>query len=738
MNLRRNFSGDSIEKEKKMILCEYSSPILTNEGYPDDNGYRVYKCKVVEGDTTCVKGDIIIINGNNIPAGQGLRYLVEGNWKKTEKYGSQFHVTAFEEIIPNTYNGIVGFLSSGRIEGITPSIAELIYCKFRNETIQILDEDVNRLCEVDGISTITCEKIIASYEKERIFKKILVKLKKYGITENLLKKVFKEHGKETEHVIIENPYILNEFGFSMKNIERMSSQMNLQENIIGKAEAVILNIIKSFEDENGNSCIPIEIFNANCKKNAYRYKLTNEVIRTAKEKLIKEGKIIIFGDCLFRKQMDFIESEIAKEFFRITNGYKYHSSIDIEAEIKESEKLLKCKLHSQQREAVKAALQNGLLIITGGPGTGKTTVIKVLRNIYERVLKKDMMFLAPTGRAAARMKESSGYSAFTIHKHLHIYDDNAEEKQGTCIMESCTVCDESSMLDMMVGKRLLQSIKTGSQLVILGDVEQLPSVGPGAMLRDMINSGFIPTVALTKVFRQSSTSNIYLNCRKIVKGNLSLEYGDDFVLLDAYTQEEAADLMADSFMREVATYGIDEVCCLCPFRKATPTGVSSMNKRIQSMYNPPGKNKPELIHFESQTVFRLGDRIMNLRNTNLASNGDLGTIVMVGKNCIVGKFGTVEITYDYNQLDDVMLAYCMTIHKSQGSEFKSVISTMLESHGDMLQMNLFNTAVSRAKAKFILVGNEIAINMAILNREGISRHTMLRERIENEFRKRGA
>lgn len=716
-----------------MIQCEYLSTRFSNEGFPNDNGYRVYDCKVIKPDDQCSEGDTIRICGYNIPQAKSLQYLFDGMWKET-KYGKQFQVVTFDEIITPTYKGIVGYLSSGKIKGITPSLAEKIYHVFRNETIAVLDVDAKRLREVPGIGPEKCNQIIESYEKERVLKKIVLKYRQFKVSEKVLQMVYKDYGKNTEKLLEENPYILNEYGVDIMVIDKFSK--NLPSSHTGKAEAIILSAIKESE-EAGNTCVPSEEYYQSVIKKAARYKIQKNILSQAEDNLCRQGKVIYLEDCVARKQMYDVESDCARELFRILNGFHFDSTINIDEEIKTSEKRLRCSLHIIQKEAVKKAIQSGILIITGGPGTGKTTVVKVIRDIFERVLKKSMMFIAPTGRAAARMKESSGYPAFTAHKKLQIFDDNLYDKQAFCVEEDCTVCDETSMVDVHVGRRIFQSIKTGNQLILLGDVEQLPSVGPGAVLKDMIDSGYIPTVCLTKVFRQSSDSNIYLNCRKIVKGNLSLEYGDDFVLLDAYTQEEAADLMADTFMREVEEFGLKNVCCLTPFRRKTPTGAVAMNKRIQKLINPPDKEKPEIFHFSTGTIFRLGDRVMSLRNTEKTSNGDLGFIVEVIGDGITVEFSECTVRYECEELDDIALAYCMTIHKSQGSEFKSVISTMLESHGDMLQMNLLNTAVSRAKVRYTCVGNEEAINIAILNRDGITRCTKLCEKIISIFQQKG-
>lgn len=711
------------------MIVEYLSTKFSNEGFEDDNGYRVYCCKVVEPDANCNEGDTIIITGYNIPKANNLRYIVEGKWKSS-KFGVQYAVTSFEELIVPNYKGIVGYLSSGRIKGVTPAIAERIYHIFRNETIKILDADTERLREVPGISNEKIKQIVESYKSERVLKKLLVEYKKYNVTEKILSNIFKMYGNETEKKLRENPYLLAEFGIPLSTITKYD---NLQEGHIGRAKAVILNAVKEAEKLNGNTYIPFNTYLEFVQKDARKYKVNKNLLSKAEDALCESNDLIYMDNGVSRKSVYDVESDCAKELYRIVKNYSPNLNINIDEEITKSEQKLKCSLHINQREAVKQALLNGVLLITGGPGTGKTTVVKVMRDIIENVLHKNVLFLAPTGRAAARMKESSGYPAFTAHKKLQIFDENLYEKQGYLIEENCTVCDETSMVDIYVARRILQGVKSGNQIIFLGDVEQLPSVGPGAFFKDMIDSGYITTVCLTKVFRQAANSNIYLNCRKIVKGNLSLEYGDDFVLLYAYDQEEAAEIMTDIFVREVERLGLKEVCCLAPLRRYTATGAVAMNNRIQAVINPPSKDKPELYYSPTKTIYRLGDRVMSKRNTDKTCNGDLGFITKIEDEHIYVQYYDCGVGYAYDELEQISLAYCMTIHKSQGSEFKSVITTMLESHGEMLQMNLFNTVVSRAKTRFICVGNQEAINMAILNREGVMRYTKLCEKIISIF-----
>lgn len=715
------------------MLVEYVNTVLSNAGYSDDDGYRVYRCRVLEPDDSCKQGDEIIITGYDLPASDNLRYLVAGKWKDHPKYGRQYNVMSFEDIIPRTCKGIVGYLSSGRIKGVTPALAERIYHEFRNETITILDEKPEALLEIPGIGEQKYKDIIKSYYEDRILKKLFVKYKRYGVSEKIIKKMFFQYGKETEKSIQENPYLLCNFGATIREVDRMAT--TLPSDHTGRAKAVILETIMQYENE-GNTCMPFQQYYKSCLELSRRFRISREMLSRAESELCQSGELIYYEKAAERKMMSDIEDECAKQIFRITNSFELDSlkAEDTENEISMSERKLHCRLHIQQREAVKTALLNGITIISGGPGTGKTTIVQVIRDIIENRLHSDVVFLSPTGRAASRMKESSGYDAFTVHKKLKIYDDSSDN-QEVVIPEKNTVCDEFSMVDIYLLRRLLQSIQSGSRLIILGDVEQLPSVGPGAVLRDLIQCKQIATVFLTKVFRQSSGSNIYLNCRKIVKGNLSLEYGDDFVLLSAFSQEEAADLVVDAFIREVDEFGLDDVCCICPFKGSMPTGVAALNKRIQAIINPPSVGKAE-IHCGTD-IFRVGDRVMNLKNLEDVSNGDIGYIVRIDGQTMTVKYGKINLSYNNEELKDssVALAYCMTIHKSQGSEFKSVITPLLEDYAryNMLQMNLMNTAISRAKVRYTCVGNENALKIAICNRQGAQRYTMLCEKIKVLF-----
>ena len=683
-------------------------------------------CCVLVPDEHCNAGDRIMASGASLFI--GCEFSCSGVWDN-----KLFRITTYEVILPSSYDEIINFFIS--FHGITHQTAELIYKKFRNESVKILDEDPELFKTVPGVSQETLEQLETDYTKMRYYQHLSRKFAKYRFPESALERVFQKYKRKTSEILNQNPYILCEYGVRIADVDRIvrNAQQSTQ-----RTAAIILNTLERYESS-GNVCMPYDTYVKAVKQSSSSMKAIPSTLSKAEESLVNSDSVVYYNGYAYRKKMFDIENNIVKQLYRIWADYKA-PDVNIDEEIRTSEKLLSCRLHEQQRKAVKYAILSGVLVVTGGPGTGKTTVIKVIADIQERVLHKSLTFIAPTGRAASRMKESTGRKSYTIHKRLNLgvgadSDDAAHE--STTIEENCAFVDEISMLDIHVASKLFESIISGNQVIMFGDPNQLPSVGPGAVLKDMIDSGVIPTVYLTKVFRQSYTSNIYLNCRKIIKGNLSLEYGDDFVLLEAYMPAAAKNSIVSSFITEVQQHGLQNVCCLTPYRKGD-TGCDVINKLLQQEVNPPSEDKPDIYYAPNNIYFRVGDRVMNLKNKSTVSNGDLGFITEVDDSCITVRFDDHDELYALDQLGELELGYAMTIHKSQGSEFKVIVSVLLTSYKDMLQMNLFNTAVSRAKEKFILVGNETAINMAIKNRSGIHRDTGLTQKLQLYWKKKAA
>lgn len=692
------------------------------------------KCEAFQGDFArcfvlaqdnhchCAVGDHILTIGANVFI--GCEFDCTGIWEK-----ELLKITTYEVILPSSYNTIKNFFLS--FNGVTSQTTELIYKKFRNDSVKILDENPDLFKTVPGVPSEILDQIETSYIKRRYYQHLSRKFAKYKFSESALEQVFQKYRRKTLEILNQNPYILCDYGVRIADVDRIVK--NPQQSI-QRSAAIIQNVLEQYE-HSGNVCMPYSIYQKTVKQLSVSMKAAPSTLSEAEELLLNTEAVIYYNGAAYRKKMFDLENNIVKQLYRICSSYKT-PNINIDEEICNSEKLLSCRLHEQQRKAVKYAILSGVLIVTGGPGTGKTTVIKVIADIQERVMHKTLTFIAPTGRAASRMKESTGKNSSTIHKHLNLGVGSDSYKANTVIEENCAFVDEVSMLDIQVASKLFESIISGNQIIMFGDPNQLPSVGPGAVLKDMIDSGVIPTVYLTKVFRQFYTSNIYLNCRKIIKGNLSLEYGDDFVLLESSTSLEAKEYIVSAFVSEVKRCGLKNVCCLTPYRRGD-TGCDAINNLLQQEVNPPSENKPDLYYAPRHIYFRLGDRVMNLKNKVSVSNGDLGFVTEVDDSSITVRFDDHEEIYAVDQLGELELGYAMTIHKSQGSEFKVVISVLLTSYKEMLQMNLFNTAISRAKEKFILAGNKLAINMAIKNRSG-NRDTGLTQKLQLFWKKKVA
>ena len=409
---------------------------------------------------------------------------------------------------------------------------------------------------------------------------------------------------------------------------------------------------------------------------------------------------------------------------------------NLDAELDKEEKLLKIRFAPEQREAVKTALTNGISIITGGPGTGKTSIQRAILDIYSHNNPKNIICCcAPTGRAARRMEESTGYDSSTVHKALCLMaGEDGEYGSPENIDADLVLIDETSMLDIYLSGNLFSALKPGTQVIFVGDADQLPSVGPGAVLNEMIGCGRIPTVRLEKVFRQSAGSRIATNAKLIKQNNVGLEYGDDFQFIDSSDIAVSADLIARMYVEEVDKYGVDNVALLTPFRQRTETGANALNEKIRDIINPSSPDKPEITH--GKRLFRKGDKVMQIKNRDDVNNGDIGYIVRI-ESCAGDKTAYIDFgdgrvkEYDSTELDLIDLGYASTIHKAQGAEYKSVIINLQKAHYVMLTRPLVYTAVTRGKERVIFVGDRKALCTAIKRTDTEKRGTRLAKRIRD-------
>ncbi len=673
--------------------------------------------------------------GYCLPITDKLRFDIHGRWKKSEKHGLQYEVENYDEVITPSKEGIISYLSSGQIKGIGPVIAGRIYDAFGDSTLDILDTEPDRLLSIRGISPAKLVKIKESYLVNRAARDVVAFLTPYGITANRAVRFYMEYGNEAIKIVKENPYRLSELsGIGFLTADKIAMSLGFERISVERVDAGMIYTLKAAESR-GHLCMEKHDFIHECQKILDTPGLTEEMIANRATWLLHNADLVSYEGNVYRLEVAWAEERLAKRIARLLSSSGSHEIENLDDLIDAEEDSLRIKFAPEQRDAISMALTNRFSIITGGPGTGKTMIQRAIIDIYRKIdASKSICCCAPTGRAARRMEESTRQPASTVHKALGLVagEDGAynlpEELQDDLIL-----VDEVSMLDIYLAGYFFDAIKKEAQVVFIGDADQLPSVGPGAVLSEMINCGCIPIARLDKVFRQTAGSRIAINAKLIRHGNLNLEYGTDFLFLDSPDMEESADSLVDLYLREVAAYGVDNVALLSPFRQKTVTGVNALNDRIQEKINPLHSGFDEVT--KGNKKFRVGDKVMQTKNKLDVNNGDIGYIRSIDKS---GGYVSLEIDfgdgrikeYDSDDLDMIELGYATTIHKSQGAEYESVIINLQSAHSVMLVRPLIYTAITRGKGKVIIVGERKALCTAIRRTDTERRGTCLAKRIK--------
>lgn len=676
--------------------------------------------------------------GYCLPTADTIRYELQGHWSKNPKHGVQFEVENYDEVIIPTKEGIIAYLTSGQIKGIGPKLAERIYQAYGNASLDVLDKEPEKLLSISGISEGKLKKICDSYLANRGARDVVAFLSPHGITPNRAVRLYREYGEETMEIVKKHPYRLCEIaGIGFKTADKIAMSMGFDKLSTERVDEGMLYTMTEAETK-GHLCLEKHEFIKECQKTLDTPQLTEEMLANRALRLLYDNQLVSYKGNVYRQKTAQAEQQLAEMIIRKLKLCQVRTYSDLDAELDKEERLLNLKLAPEQRDAVKVALSNGVAVITGGPGTGKTLIQRAILDIYRRKNPgKEICCCAPTGRAARRMEESTGFSSSTVHKALGLMAGEDDEYDGLAMLDADLIlADEISMLDIYLAANLFRAVNARSQVILVGDAEQLPSVGPGAVLREIIASNCIPVVRLDKVFRQNKGSRIAINAKLIRHGNLSLEYGADFQFVDSANIQESADIIVRLYKEEISKYGIDNVALLTPYRQRTETGVNAMNERLQELVNPPSESKKEID--VGKRKFRTGDKVMQIKNHEDVSNGDIGYITKISTNgdetTVYVDFGDGKIMeYDSSELDMLDLGYASTVHKSQGSEYKSVILNLQCAHHIMLNRALVYTAITRGKEKVTIVGERKALCIAIKRTDAEKRGTCLGIRLQ-EFK----
>ena len=722
------------------MLCTFKRLIYPKVPPPEDSGYRIALYQPCEKLRDAAGHPVTEVKavGFFLPTGENLSYELKGRWARDSKYGVQFEVEGYEEIITPTKEGIVGYLSSGQIKGIGPKTAEKIFQAFGTDTLRILDEEPERLLSIPGISEGKLKKIQESYLANRGARDVVAFLVPHGVTPNRAVKVYQAFGKDSMDILRRHPYRLCEVaGIGFLTADQIARSLGLDPRSPERVDAALLHTLQEVEQQ-GHLCLEKHDLLRQSLKLLRTEGLTEAMAAVRAGRLVEENKLVTYHKWVYRWPTAQAEEKLARQVASMLSFKQKGQEDGLAQKLSAVEKELGMALNDQQRKAVLTAVRSPLSIITGGPGTGKTLTQRALLALYKKLYPNHtVQCCAPTGRAARRMEESTGETAQTLHKAMQL----SHLEDGTycapkMLEADLVLVDEVSMMDAFLAERLLEALPEGCQLVLIGDADQLPSVGPGVVLRELIASGQVPVVRLTKIYRQHVGSRIAINAALIRTGNLHLEYGSDFVFVESANLEASAGMMEELYLREVGRFGVDNVALLSPFRKKTETGVNALNPRLREWVNPKSPDKLEVSH--GKRLFRLGDKVMQTKNHEEVSNGDIGTVTSI-TNTDEGPLVTVDfgdgraVEYDSSKLELLDLAYATTIHKSQGAEYDSVIISIQSAHAVMLTRPLLYTAITRAKKRVILVGERKALCMAIRRVDTDQRNTQLAAQILDQI-----
>lgn len=682
----------------------------------------------------------------SLSPGQALK--LEGQWVVNPKYGKQFKAKTFESIVPKTLEGIERYLGSGCIKGIGPVTAKNLVACFGQEVLEVIEKHPDRLCQVEGIGEKKVEMITLGFKEQKDMREVIIFLQAYEVTPGLAAKIYRHYGKDTLKLIKENPYRLAEvIGIGFKTADKIALKLGMDPRSSHRIKAAVQFVLWGAASQ-GHVFLPEEEVFHEIQDLFSEEDVDIPLMAEQIQALVKEKEVFIQPKPEDDQKLIYLapfyhaEKGVARRVLELNSWQRRLDQPDTMLAMGSD-----YNLTSQQHSALGKAMEEGILIITGGPGTGKTTTIKALIDLFEKNNLK-VMLSAPTGRAARRMSEAAGREAKTIHRLLEYSHQEGEfrflKNEENPLKTEVLIVDEVSMVDLLLMYHLLKALPMGSKLVLVGDMDQLPSVGAGNVLRSLIGSGVIPVVTLDTIFRQASESLIIVNAHRINQGEFPVtnEKNKDFYFIQEEDPEKINQVILDLCKYRISKYikidPMEDIQVITPMRK-TLVGVENLNKLMQESLNPSIQGKKEIL--TGGEVFRLGDKVMQVRNNYQKEvyNGDIGKIAAI--NTEEGELlvtypdltGCREVQYNFNELEELVLSYAITVHKSQGSEYPVVILPIITQHFMLLQRNLLYTAITRARKLVVVVGTKKALAIALKNNRVEERYTLLGERLNAEY-----
>ncbi|HEV7503780.1 MAG TPA: ATP-dependent RecD-like DNA helicase [Thermoanaerobaculia bacterium] len=690
--------------------------------------------------TVAGQRDLVTAVGNLLGVQPGENLRLTGAWIQDPKYGKQFKVASYATVTPATVGGIEKYLGSGLIRGIGKVMASRLVATFGMETLDVIENRPDRLVEVEGIGPKRSRDILRAWEEQREIKEVMIFLQSHGVSTHYAIKIYKAYGPRASELVRENPYRLatDIYGIGFKSADKIAAALGIPPTAPQRIEAGSLYLLGQGGDR-GHVYLPRKTLLEEAEKllEAPAALVDQALAALAEtEQIVLEPLDAPEDQAVYLRSLHAAETGVAARLRALLVQPPLPLEIDVDRALDWFEKSETIELARQQRQAVRAGLTRKVLVITGGPGTGKTTLVRGLVKILEKKRQK-VLLAAPTGRAAKRLAEATGAEATTLHRLLELDPKTRQFVRNREHPLSCDllIVDEASMLDTVLANHVLRAVPDHGRLILVGDVDQLPSVGPGRVLADLIRSDAIEVVRLTEIFRQAERSLIVVNAHRVNQGLMpileSVDSDGDFFFIERAQQEELVETLAQLVSRRIpAKFGLDpveQIQVLTPMNRG-PLGTENLNAVLRDLLNPKGVEVTRGGH-----TLRVGDKVMQVRNNYDLEvfNGDIGRIVAIDE---VDQLVTValdgrQVVYDHGSLDELVLAYACSIHKSQGSEYPCVVIPLHSTHYVMLQRNLLYTALTRAKRLAILVGEEKALRIAVGNRRVRARFTRLAERL---------